>query len=160
MRDLKLSAGETTVERGPGTGSFTTQLTRVIPDPKDYRGIEREPVFVQCLKSRFPGLVFVTAGAEDVRRIYEQAGMNPVKVIISSLPFTGVKSSVHNMIIENIYPLMTPGCIFRTFQYMHTYRLPSAERFRRKMRSISSQYSRSRVVLRNFPPAYVLTWTR
>ncbi|MDP8214298.1 MAG: methyltransferase domain-containing protein [Candidatus Euphemobacter frigidus] len=160
VRDLKLNSGETILELGPGTGSFTTQINRIIPDPKDYLGIEREPLFIQLLRKRFPDLDFVTAGAEDVRRIYEQAGLNPVKVIISSLPFAGVKSSVHDLIIENIYSLVTPGCIFRTFQYMHTYFLPSAVRFRRKMGSISSRYKRSRVILRNFPPAYVLTWTR
>ena len=160
VRDLKLNSGETILELGPGTGSFTAQINRIIPDPKAYLGIEREPLFIQLLKRRFPDLDFAAAEAENVRKIYEQAGLDPVKVIISSLPFTGVKGTVHDIIIENIDPLMTPGCIFRTFQYMHTYFLPSAVRFRRKMRSISSRYSRSRVILLNFPPAYVLTWTR
>ena len=160
VRGLKLKDGETILELGPGTGSFTTQIHRIIPGPEAYLGIEREPVFVKLLNRRFPDLHFATAPAEKIGAIYEQSGLTQVKVIISSLPFTGVKSSMHDIIIESIDPLMAPGCIFRTFQYVHTYRLPSAVRFRNKMRGISGRYHRSQVILRNFPPAFVLTWTR
>ncbi|MFH1038159.1 MAG: hypothetical protein V1789_05760 [PVC group bacterium] len=160
VRGLELKSGETVLEFGPGTGSFTSQIQRIIPDPSAYLGIECEPAFVRLLSRRFPDLDFVAAPAENVKTIYEQSGLEPIRAIISGLPSTGVKSSVHDLILESIESLMTPGCIFRTFQYVHTYWLPSAVRFRKKMSRIYGRHYRSRAVLRNVPPAFVLTWTR
>ncbi len=160
IRGLDLKSGETVLEFGPGTGSFTSQIHRIIPDPKDYLGIECEPAFVRLLNRRFPDLDFVAAAAENVKEIYEEARLNPIKVIISSLPVTGVKSSIHDLIIESIDPLMPPGGIFRTFQYVHTYWLPDSIRFRKKMSALYGRHYRSRPVLANVPPAFVLSWTR
>jgi len=160
VRGLEVKSGETVLEFGPGTGSFTSQIQRIIPDPSAYLGIECEPAFVRLLSRRFPDLGFVAAPAENAKTICEQSGLDPIRAIISGLPYNGVKSSVHDLIMESIESLMTPGCIFRTFQYIHTYWLPQAVRFRRKMSRIYGRQCRSRAVLGNVPPAFVLTWTR
>jgi hypothetical protein len=48
---------------------------------------------------------------------------------------------------------------FRTFQYVHAYCLPAARRFRRLMAERFSRCARSRPVLWNVPPAFVLTYS-
>ena len=55
---------------------------------------------------------------------------------------------------------MQPGCEFRTFQYVHSWPLPAAVRYRRRMNSIFGPCRSSRVVVANLPPALVLTWGR
>ena len=52
------------------------------------------------------------------------------------------------------------GGQFRTFQYVHAYPLPTAVRFRRRMAAIFGPCQRSAVVVRNLPPAFVLSWSR
>ncbi len=47
-----------------------------------------------------------------------------------------------------------------TFQYVHGYRLPPAVVFRRNMSARMGSEPQIKSVVRNFPPAFVLTWTR
>ena len=63
-------------------------------------------------------------------------------------------------IIGNLDRLLGPGSVFRMFQYVHAYYLPSAVRFRRHMTPLFSDYRCEALVVRNLPPALVLTWTR
>jgi phospholipid N-methyltransferase len=52
------------------------------------------------------------------------------------------------------------GGTFTTFQYVHAYRMPPAAAFRREMsRRLDSQPA-YQLVVRNVPPALVLTWHR
>ena len=157
---LRLKAGEGVLELGPGTGAITARIRRIVPSPNTYLGIESEPRFIELLRDRFPDLVFVSGRAEHAGYFCAQACLDPVKAVISCLPFVGVKGSVYDEIIENLDQLMSPGCVFRTFQYLHTYLLPSPLRFRRKMGALFGPHRRSPIILRNLPPVFVLTWTR
>ena len=159
MYDLNLDPGDTVIELGPGTGAFTAYIREIIPDATDYLGIEREARFVDLLENRFPDMDFKQASAEEANSLHRESGLGPVKVIISSLPFASLVASVREEIIENVEQLMSPGTIFRTFQYIHAYPLPSAVRFRKMMDSKFGSGHRSGAILPNVPPAYVLTWT-
>ncbi|MEX0742069.1 MAG: hypothetical protein WD079_04670, partial [Phycisphaeraceae bacterium] len=55
---------------------------------------------------------------------------------------------------------LLPGTEFRTFQYVHAWMLPAAVQFRRRMTRRFGPPRVSRPVLRNLPPAVVLTWGR
>ena len=159
VSNLHIGLGESIIELGPGTGSFTVEIRNILSESTSYLGIEREAGFVELLEAKFPDLQFVAASAEDAWMIHAREGFGPVKAIISSLPFATIVSSVRINIIDNIERLMTPGCVFRTFQYVHAYPLPSAIRFRREMEARFGPCERSAAVLPNVPPAYVLTWT-
>jgi phospholipid N-methyltransferase len=63
-------------------------------------------------------------------------------------------------ILESINDSLRPGGTFTTFQYVHAYRLPSAVAFRKQMSGLMGGVPRVRLVLRNFPPALVLTWQK
>jgi hypothetical protein len=54
---------------------------------------------------------------------------------------------------------MEKGCLFRTFQYVHGYHLPPAQKFRKRMEERYGKTLRSQVVIKNIPPAYTLTWS-
>ncbi len=159
VSNLQVGRGESVIELGPGTGSFTVEIRNILTESANYLGIEREAGFVQLLERKFPDMRFVAASAEDAWMIHAREGLGPVKAIVSSLPFATIVTSVRMNIIDNVERLMNPGCVFRTFQYVHAYPLPSAIRFRREMEARFGPCHRSAAVLPNVPPAYVLTWT-
>jgi phosphatidylethanolamine/phosphatidyl-N-methylethanolamine N-methyltransferase len=160
MDGVRLSAGDVVIELGPGTGAFTRYIHRMLPAGAHYLGIERESRFVSLLRTRFPEFVFIQGLAEDAPRYVCEAGLGPVKLIISSLPFASLASAIRGAIITGIDDMMTPGCVFRTFQYVHAYPLPTAVRFRRSMEERFGAHLRSPAVLPNVPPAFVLTWVK
>lgn len=160
VQGISLLPGEGILELGPGTGVFTDRIYRIIRDKRMYLGIEKEKAFVGLLRERFPDLTFVAGAAEDSKNYYEQALIPAVRVIISGLPCAGIGESSLDRLVENLDRLMAPGSLFRTFTYLHSYHLAGPSHFRRRMEEITSRYLRSRVILKNLPPAYVLTWFR
>ncbi len=160
MHGICLREGDVVIELGPGTGAFTRHIHGMLPVGAHYLGIECDGRFVSLLRTRYPDFAFVQGLAEDAPRHVREAGLGPVKLIISSLPFASLPSVVRNAIITGIDDIMTPGCVFRTFQYVHAYPLPTAVRFRRGMEERFGAYQRSSAVLPNVPPAFVLTWVK
>ena len=160
VKGVVCDAGESVLEFGPGTAAFTEHIRRILPGPGAYLGIEREPRFVSLLRERYPELRFVTGSAENAGALHAQAGLGPVRAIISGLPFASLSGDVQDRIVHSARDLLGEGGLFRTFQYVHAYALPPAIRFRRKMRKTFGACLRSAVVFRNLPPAFVLTWTR
>ncbi len=159
-RDLRLEPDEAILEFGPGTGPFTARILPLLPDPRCYLGIDREPRFVAILKRRFPQMRFVTGSAEQAPQLLGAAGLERIRAVICGLPFASLPGRVQDGVIDALDRLLTAGGEFRTFQYLHAYGLPAAIRYRRHMSAVFGRHRRSRPVLRNMPPAYVLTWRR
>ena len=155
--NLPIAPGDPVVELGPGTGVFTRQIRE---KTHAYLGIERNCRFTQLLYKRFPDLTFVNGLAEDGFEHYSGMGLPPPKAIVCGLPLAIWSHELQDSIIDELDSLMTPGCIFRTFQYAHSFGFPLAIRFRRKMNALLGPCQRSRIVLRNLPPAFILTWSR
>jgi phosphatidylethanolamine/phosphatidyl-N-methylethanolamine N-methyltransferase len=157
---LTVRPEETLVEFGPGTGSFTAAIRRILPAPTCYVGIEREPRFVAILRERYPELSIVEGSAEDAGRYLQEAGRDRVRAVICGLPFASLPPRVQDRIVETLDALVRPGAEFRTFQYIHAYGLPTAIRFRRRMARVFGPHRRHAIVFRNLPPAFVLRWGR
>lgn len=151
---------EGVLELGPGTGSFTKALRTVLPDPKAYVGIECEAKFVQMLGTKYPEMKFVEGRAEHGHQICQDNLPYPVKLVISGLPFASLSLEAREAVVSSLAKLLPTGATFRTFQYVHAFGLPTAVNFRRMMRRDFGEYRERRIVFRNLPPAYVLTWQR
>ena len=160
VEGLAPGVDDTIIELGPGTGSFTKAIAGILTDPTHYLGIESEPVFVEILRRRFVDLRFVAGSAEQAPSFHHEANLPPVKAVVCGLPFANFSFHVQGQIIDALDLMITPGRVFKTFQYVHTFVLPSAVRFRRSMDNRFGCHTRSRPVMRNMPPAFVLTWTR
>jgi phosphatidylethanolamine/phosphatidyl-N-methylethanolamine N-methyltransferase len=160
VRGLQLGSGETVVEFGPGTGPFTRELRRILPDAACYLGIERDARMLRVLRQRYPELLFVEGSAEEARSYLQAAGRSRVRAIVCGLPFASLSPRVQDGVVETLDALVQPGAEFRTFQYVHAYGLPTAIRFRRRMAGVFGPHGRQAVVLRNLPPAFVLRWAR
>jgi|SRR5215213_3974363 len=146
------------LELGVGTGAITKFLRAVVTDEKSYLGIEINEEFVEKLKTDFPDLQFVCGSAGDACEIHKNAGFGKVKYIVSGLPFASLPKDVSEAILHEVDKFMAEGCLFRTFQYAHAYRLPPAVKFRKYMEERYGKVQRSSLVLKNMPPAFTLTW--
>ncbi len=159
IHGIRLDKGECIVELGPGTGAFTSAIREILPDPGLYLGIERQPGFVRLLRERFPDMNFVEGSAEEADQHHAAAGLPRVRAVLSGLPFGSLPAQISDRVIASATSLLGPHAEFRTFQYVHAYPLHTAIGFRRRMSESLGPCQRSRAVLWNLPPAYVLTWT-
>jgi phospholipid N-methyltransferase len=160
VRGLDVAPGESVIEFGPGTGVFTKALRDTLADRSQYMGIERDPHFVGMIRDRYPDMRIVEGSAADAKLHHAEAGLGRVRAIVCGLPFASLPPSVQDAVIDALNSLLEVGSEFRTFQYVHAYPLPTAVRFRRQMSQLFGKCERSRPVIANLPPAYVLRWRR
>ncbi len=146
------------LEIGVGTGAITKFLEKRLSSPKSYVGIELNEKFVKILHKKFPKLLIVQGDARHTTEVLKKVGIEKVRYIISGLPFASLPKFVRREILGEIDKLMTKECLFRTFQYAHCYYLASAVEFRRYMNLRYGRCEKSRIVLKNIPPAFTLTW--
>ena len=158
--ELDLRSGELVVEFGPGTGPMTAAIQSRLPREAKYLGIERDREFRDFLSRRFPELSFHWGSADELKQILADRQLPPPRRIISGLPFASLPKSTRDGIIQGVNRAMATDGEFRTFQYVHAYWLPAARRFRAEMSRHFSRFRRSQPVLRNVPPAYVLSYER
>ncbi len=147
------------LELGVGTGAITKRLEMIVPDGESYLGIELDPNLVRSLRRKFPELQFVRGNACDAFNIHRQSGLGKVTSIICCLPFVSLPNEVGERILNEIDKFMQLGCTFRTFQYAHGYYMPSAIKLRDFMRARYGKARKSKLVVKNVPPAYILTWS-
>lgn len=161
-RGLDLLAGDLIVEYGPGTGPMTLAIQRLALADKgvDYLGIELDPTFHSALEARFDDMSFALGSVVDVEEILSEHGLGKAKAIISGLPFASLPDAVQEGVVEGTQRVLADDGEFRTFQYLHAYGLPAARRFRALMADRFSVYHRSAPVLRNMPPAYILSYRK
>ena len=157
--ELKLTAGDVVVEYGPGTGPMTAAIHRRMPDGVKYLGIELNPRFHGLLTERYPELDFHLGSASEVAGLLKEKGLPRPRRIISGLPFASLPQEVQDGVVDATAEVLAEDGEFRTFQYVHAYALSSARRFRSRMAEKFGGFKRSAPVIRNVPPAYVLTYT-
>jgi len=160
VRDLDLGHPGRIIELGPGTGAFTSAIVDGLGAGTEFLAIDIDSEFVKQIQKRFPAIDCVCASAENLEAIARDRGLWPVEHIVSGLPFVSLPQPMTKQILEGVQHSLRPGGTFTTFQYVHGYGLPSAIAFRRAMSEKLGGPPRVRLVLRNIPPALVLTWQK
>jgi len=158
VRGLAPNEENIVLELGVGTGAITKYLQEILPNEKSYLGIELDADLVKSLKVNYPQLKIVRGNACDTFSIHQKSGLGKAGYVICCLPFVSIPNEVGEIILNEIDKFMAQGCVFRTFQYAHGYYFPSAIKLREHMRDRYGKARRSRIVMKNVPPAYTLTW--
>ena len=148
------------VELGPGTGALTAPIVERLGPHIEFLALDIDPKFCEQIQRRWPSVDCVCASAERLDRIAAERGLLPVDHIVSGLPFVSLPLPVTRQILESITAVLRPGGTFTTFQYAHGYFLPSAVAFRRSMSEKMGGEPRVHLVLKNIPPAFVMTWKK
>lgn len=157
--DLQLCDGDVLIEYGPGTGSFTVEVERLRREGVDvrYLGIEKDAGMYQFLVRRFPDLEFVLGDAADVMQICTERDLPAASVVLSGLPLIFLDRDTLESIFAGTGQCLTRGGVFRTFSYVHSYPTRSAAELRDLMGLCFEDYELGTPVMRNLPPAFVLT---
>jgi phospholipid N-methyltransferase len=148
-------------ELGAGLGAFTGHLHSRLVAGSRLIAVEIDPVFVRELRRRWPEVDVAHAPAEDLPQLLANRGIEAVDHVVSGLPFVSLPTPVVERTLQAVATMLRPGGTFTTFQYAHGFSLPSALASRRLMaRCLGSDRPRTHIVIRNIPPAVVLTWRR
>lgn len=150
----------TVVELGPGTGSFTSAIVGRVARGSKILAIDLEQTFVDRVRRCWPTVDCVCASAADLERLVNERHLAPVDHIISGLPFASLPGEMTRQVLDGIEHVLRPGGTFTTFQYLHGYPLRPGRRFREDMSRRMGAPPERRLVFKNFPISFILTWTR
>lgn len=159
FRDLVLGPDDVVLELGPGTGSFTREISALHQRGvmTRYLGIERDEGMARYLSARFPSLGFATGDIVDVRTICRERSLPPATVVICGVPLLLMDESVLSAVLRDIRDCMSEDAVFRAFSYVHCYPTRRAWLLRRLVQTSFQRGFGISSVLRNLPPAVVLT---
>jgi phosphatidylethanolamine/phosphatidyl-N-methylethanolamine N-methyltransferase len=148
------------VELGPGTGALTGAIVDRLGLEARFLAMDIDPLFVEQIRVRWPQIECVCASAEGLEPLLVERGLMPVDHIVSGLPFVSLPPTMTRGVLAAIDRSLRHGGTFTTFQYLHGYGLPPAINFRRNMNAMLGGAPEVRIVMRNLPPAIVMTWTK
>jgi len=107
------------VEYGPAAGVFTKHLLSEMRRP-DARvvAIERNPALFRKLRGSVtdPRATLVQGDVRDVRQILSDAGVDRVDAVISGIPFSFLKKTEREHLVEDTYEVLAPGGKFLAYQ--------------------------------------------
>lgn len=158
LKGIEPDENNIVLELGVGTGAITKFIGEIVSDEKSYLGVELDGKLVNSLNVRFPNLKIMRGNACELEKIHKKSNLGKVSYIISCLPFVSMPNEVGEKILSEIERFMEQGCMFRTFQYAHGFYMPSAIKLREFMRRRYGKSQKSPLIVKNVPPAYVLTW--
>lgn len=157
---LDLRAACRIAELGPGTGALTATIVDRLGKDTRFLAVDIDPAFVAQIQRRWPAVECICASAERLDSLAADRDMAPLDHIVSGLPFVSLPPPMTRQILHSVAASLRPGGTFTTFQYLHGYGLPQAASFRRAMSARMHGQPAVRLVLRNVPPAIVLTWKK
>ncbi len=143
-------AAGTVVELGGGTGNVTAALLESGIPPQDIAVVERDPSFARVISARFPDVRLLQGDAAELRRLLREAGIGPVKAVISGLPLLSIPDRVCLRIISEAIEALNEDGVLVQFTYG-----PASPVSRRILTRLGLQAQRTSWVVDNFPPASV-----
>ena len=148
--EIDLTAPGAVVELGGGTGNVTAALLQAGVLPQDIAVVERDPVFARVIAARFPQVRVLQGDAAELRRLLREAGIGPVKAVISGLPLLSIPDRICLRIIAEAAGALTEDGVLVQFTYG-----PASPVSRRILARVGLEARRTSWVVDNFPPASV-----
>ena len=162
VEPFRRAAPRVVAEFGPGTGVMTRELLAILPPDGTLLAFEVSPRFVHYLRETISDarLQVVPSGAETADGELQRRGIASLDGVVSSLGIGFMGSDSADAIFRPLLPHLGDGGTITQFQYLHRMRLHDGRLERFDAGSFMERYFRSvesRLVLRNLPPAYVIT---
>lgn len=144
--------GDTVVELGPGTGSFTELLLERLDERGQLLAFEISETNIKVLRERFPRCRTIHDSAEHLP---QHLGSQRARCIISGLAWGNMMPAVQDRIMNAIVNSLASNGQFVAFAYVHARFYPTTIRFRKLMFRGFARVQTTPVIWRNLPPAYV-----
>jgi phospholipid N-methyltransferase len=137
------------LELGPGTGVFTKEILKILPEDGLLISIESNESFVEYLNKNLHDarLKVYKADALQLGDILKQNGIDKVNCIISGLPLGHFTLEMKNNILSEIKNGLSDDGIYVQFEYF----LAGIRSIKRFFPYVSISFE-----LLNFPPAFVI----
>ena len=142
------------LEFGPGTGSFTKAICRLLPSDARFIGFEINPRFAPLLRQQFPRMELVESSAVEARDYLDRCGIQYCDCIVSGLPFASFGDQLQDQLLHAARAVLRPGGRLVTFTYVHSPYLPAGRQFKNKIGQFFETIERTAIVWRNVPPAF------
>lgn len=154
--ELGIEKAASVVELGPGTGAATGLILESISPTAKFFAVELNANVIPPFRKKFPQVRLYNDSAANLRLLMNQEGVSQVDVIISGLPWASFSDSLQEELLSVIYDSLAPdGGVFTTFAYLQGTLLPAGRKFRKRLQKYFSRVSKSEVVWKNLPPAFV-----
>lgn len=152
---MGLETAETVVELGAGTGVFTRRIAERVRKDALVLAFEIDPALARELDGAIPGVRIVNDSAERIAEHLHAAGCGAADAILSGLPWANFARALQERLLAAVSSALRPGGRFATFAYLPAAYLPPGRRFRALLEGRFARVETTRIVWRNFPPAFV-----
>jgi phospholipid N-methyltransferase len=144
LKQMDWDQARVIVEYGPGVGSFTGEILRLMRDDAILIAVETNPEFVAFLQRSFPDprLFVVHGSAADVENMLADRGLSHADYVISGIPLSTIGDEAREEILVTTHRVLHPEGALLVYQFSPKA-LPDLKRI----------YSR---VTRSFEPLNVL----
>ena len=153
--DMGLGAADTVIELGPGTGVFTRVIAEQVKADALVLAFEIDAALARELQARLPRVRVVNDSAEHLKDHLRALGREAADAILSGLPWANFSRELQQRLLGAVVAGLRPGGRFATFAYIPAAYFPAGRRFRSLLETSFSRVETTRVVYRNFPPAFV-----
>lgn len=147
----------TVAELGAGTGAVTGVIQNRLRGRSHHLAIEVSESLCERLRTLYPNVDVVNESAAALSRLLRERNLDHVDAVISGLPFTTFTHQLQSEILDSIVESLPDHGVFATFRYLGAGSFPSARRFREQLDARFGSVELSPIILKNFPPVYILT---
>lgn len=137
------------LELGPGTGVFTKEILKNLPEDGRLISIESNDIFASHLRDQIKDkrLKVITGDAAMLNLFLKEEGIDKVGCVISGLPLGNFKKETNHEILREVFKCLEDGGSFIQFEYI----LSAIRSVKKFFPAISISYE-----ILNLPPAFVM----
>lgn len=155
VSQVDFTKNKTIVEFGPGTGSVTSEVLKLITDKNLFFTMELNSELVVELNQRFPKLIVYNDTAVTIEKYLRLHKLKYADIIISSIPVTLLKENEQQEILDCIIKNLSPNGEFVMYMYIVSKFIKSGQRFEQLLEEYFPYTTRTKLVWNNFPPAFI-----
>lgn len=150
-----LPSADTVVELGPGTGVFTAQIQKQLPDDATFFALELNKTFVDATRKRCPGATVYHDSAEQLQKYLLKHNKQQCDRIICSLPWTIFENSEQDRLLDTIASSLKPGGKFISIVYLGAKARARGRYFIHSLPLHFQHIEKSGTVWQNLPPTQI-----
>ncbi|GAA4620680.1 class I SAM-dependent methyltransferase [Saccharopolyspora hordei] len=154
------SGTPTVLELGPGTGRLSEPIQRRLGDQGRHLAVEIDPKMVRYLQRTKPWLRVIEGDATHLRKLLDDAGVDRVDAVISSIPWTLLPREKQRELLHEAASVMSADGVFTTVTYLTALWRPSSQKFVEALEDSFDEVTPRATVWRNVPPARIYACRR
>jgi phospholipid N-methyltransferase len=119
LRKIDWNQARVIVEYGPGVGSFTSEILRLMRKDALLIAVETNPEFVDYLRCSFSDdrLRVVQGSASEVERVLADGGLRKADYVISGIPLSTLTDGEREEILRSTHRALQPEGALLVYQF-------------------------------------------